>query len=155
MARLPKAAVQPRGGRCPVSLTPRQQRFIGEYLIDLNATQAAIRAGYSAKTAEVQGPRLLGNIRVAAAIKVAQAKRAEKLELTAASITKHLMAIAETAEAEGSVSGLNVARQALMDVARLNGLIIERHETVVRSPEERAARLAELRAERERLTRVH
>ncbi len=44
-----------------MSLTPKQARFVEEYLIDLNATQGAIRAGYSAKTAEVQGSRLLGN----------------------------------------------------------------------------------------------
>lgn len=42
-------------------LTEKQQRFVDEYLIDLNATQAAIRAGYSAKTADVQGSRMLGN----------------------------------------------------------------------------------------------
>ena len=40
-------------------LTPRQQRFCDEYLIDLNATQAAIRAGYSEKTAKQIGQRLL------------------------------------------------------------------------------------------------
>ena len=45
-------------------LTPRQQRFCDEYLIDLNATQAAIRAGYSEKTATVQGSRLLTNVNV-------------------------------------------------------------------------------------------
>ena len=43
-----------------VSLTDRQERFCEEYLLDLNATQAAIRAGYSRKTANQQGPRLLG-----------------------------------------------------------------------------------------------
>jgi hypothetical protein len=48
-------------------MTPRQQRFVDEYLLDLNATQAAVRAGYSARTAEQQGPRLLGNAGVAAA----------------------------------------------------------------------------------------
>ena len=41
-------------GRSGVGLTPRQARFVDEYLIDLNATQAAIRAGYSAKTAQTQ-----------------------------------------------------------------------------------------------------
>ena len=40
-------------------LTEKQQRFVEEYLIDLNATQAAIRAGYSAKTADQQGSRML------------------------------------------------------------------------------------------------
>ena len=45
-------------------LTPRQQRFCDEYLVDLNATQAAIRAGYSKKTANEQGSRLLTNVSV-------------------------------------------------------------------------------------------
>ena len=48
-------------------MTPKQERFAQEYMIDLNATQAAIRAGYSAHTADVQGPRLLGNVGVAVA----------------------------------------------------------------------------------------
>lgn len=42
-------------------LNPKQQRFVEEYLIDMNATQAAIRAGYSAKSARIAGPRLLLN----------------------------------------------------------------------------------------------
>lgn len=45
-------------------LSPKQQRFVDEYLIDLNATQAAIRAGYSEKTAYSQGQRLLNNVEV-------------------------------------------------------------------------------------------
>ena len=45
-------------------MTTKQQRFVEEYLIDLNATQAAIRAGYSAKTANEQGARLLANVSV-------------------------------------------------------------------------------------------
>lgn len=155
MARLSRAAVHPSNGRYAMDLTPRQQRFVQEYLLDLNATQAAIRAGYSRKTAKAIGSRLLTNVDVAQAVADAQAKRAERLELTAASITKQLMSIVDLAEADGSASGLNVARQALMDVAKLNGLVVERHESVIRSPEERAARLAELRAERERLRRTH
>lgn len=45
-------------------LTPKQSRFIDEYLIDLNATQAAIRAGYSAKTANEQGCQHLAKLNV-------------------------------------------------------------------------------------------
>ena len=45
-------------------LTPKQKMFVEEYLIDLNATQAAIRAGYSEKTAYSQGERLLKNVEV-------------------------------------------------------------------------------------------
>lgn len=44
-----------------MALNPKQQRFVTEYLVDLNATQAAIRAGYSKKCANRNGPRLLSN----------------------------------------------------------------------------------------------
>ncbi len=65
-----------------MALTAKQERFVAEYLIDLNATQAAIRAGYSEKTAEQQGSRLLSNAKVAAAIAEAQTKRSERTEVT-------------------------------------------------------------------------
>lgn len=47
-----------------MALNPKQRRFVAEYLIDLNAAQAAIRAGYSEKTAKEQGARLLTNVNV-------------------------------------------------------------------------------------------
>ena len=50
------------------ALNPRQQRFVEEYLVDLNGTQAAIRAGYSARTANEQAARLLANVSVRSAI---------------------------------------------------------------------------------------
>jgi len=59
-------------------LTPRQARFVEEYLVDLNAKQAAIRAGYSAKTAEVLGYETLRYPHVAAAIAAAKAARSER-----------------------------------------------------------------------------
>lgn len=59
-------------------LTEKQQRFVDEYLIDLNATQAAIRAGYSAKTADVQGSRMLGIVKVQQAISEAMAERSKR-----------------------------------------------------------------------------
>jgi len=65
-----------------MTMTPKQARFADEYLIDLNATQAAIRAGYSEKTAEQQGNRLLGNAKVAVYIASQQAKRSERTEIT-------------------------------------------------------------------------
>src|SRR6185437_12394772 len=138
-----------------MSLTPRQERFVVEYLIDLNATQAAIRAGYSKKTANRIGPRLLSNVVVAGAVRGKQLKRAEKLEITAAGITAELQSIAAEARTLAHAPGLSVAGQALMDVAKLNGLIVDTHENITRSPEERSTRLAELRAERERLARTH
>lgn len=59
-------------------LTPKQQRFVEEYLVDLNGTQAAIRAGYSAKTANEQAARLLAKVSIAGAVQTAKAVRAEK-----------------------------------------------------------------------------
>lgn len=75
-------------------LTAKQQRFVAEYLIDLNATQSAVRAGYSAKTAEQQGPRLLGNAGVAAAIQKALQKRAARTEITQDRVLLELSRIA-------------------------------------------------------------
>lgn len=59
-------------------LTDKQQLFVDEYLIDLNATQAAIRAGYSAKTADQQGSRLLANVKVKQAVAEKQAQRSKR-----------------------------------------------------------------------------
>jgi phage terminase small subunit len=63
-------------------LTDKQRLFCDEYLIDLNATQAAIRAGYSPKTADQQASRLLTNVKVQEYIKGKQGKLADKLEIT-------------------------------------------------------------------------
>ena len=58
-------------------LTAKQELFVAEYLVDLNATQAAIRAGYSEKTANEQSARLLAKVSVQAAV---AAKTANQLE---------------------------------------------------------------------------
>ena len=63
-------------------MTPKQSAFVEEYLIDLNATQAAIRAGYSAKTAEWIGPQLLGKSHVSAAIAKRMEDRSKRTEIT-------------------------------------------------------------------------
>lgn len=78
----------------PGSLNARQQRFVDQYLIDLNATQAAIRAGYSARTAEQQGPRLLGNVGVLRAIASGKEARAKVTGITAERVLAELEAMA-------------------------------------------------------------
>lgn len=60
------------------NLTVKQRMFVEEYLIDLNATQAAIRAGYSAKTADQQGSRMLANVKVQQAISERMAERSKR-----------------------------------------------------------------------------
>lgn len=64
-------------------MNEKHQRFVAEYLVDLNATQAAVRAGYSPKTARAQGSRLLTNAAIAAAIAAGASKRLERVGLTA------------------------------------------------------------------------
>lgn len=74
-------------------LTPRQQRFVDEYLIDLNATQAAIRSGYSEKTANREGSRLLSNVDIQAAIKQAQDRRNERCDIDADYVLNRLIQV--------------------------------------------------------------
>lgn len=78
------------------TLTPRQARFVAEYLRDLNATQAAIRSGYSPKTAEQQGSRLLSNAKVSAEIAERRQRRAERVEVQSDDILRELLRIART-----------------------------------------------------------
>lgn len=72
----------PRGQRDGSALNARHQRFVDEYLVDLNATQAAIRAGYSRGSAKVTGHRMLTNANVAAAVRLAQEERAQRVGIT-------------------------------------------------------------------------
>jgi phage terminase small subunit len=74
-------------------LTPKQRAFVREYLIDLNATQAAIRAGYSANSAEVEGSRLLRNAKVGSAVKAAMDLRAERTGITADMVLREMAKI--------------------------------------------------------------
>src|ERR1700746_3486508 len=63
-------------------LTPKQSRFVEEYLVDLNGKQAAIRAGYSANTAEVQASRLLRIVKIQVALSAAMRARSRNTEVT-------------------------------------------------------------------------
>ena len=75
-------------------LTPKQAEFVRQYLVDLNSTQAAIRAGYSEKTAYRIGAELLQKTSVAEAIATAQAKREQRTEITADRVVAELAKIA-------------------------------------------------------------
>lgn len=77
----------------PSPLTAKQQRFVDEYLIDLNATQAAIRAGYSAKTAAQIGRQLLQKTSVADAIADGKAARSVRTLITADRVLQELAVI--------------------------------------------------------------
>lgn len=76
-----------------VKLTDKQKRFIEEYLIDLNATQAAIRAGYSKANADKIGSELLGKTRVKEALQEAQAERSSRVQITQDDVLRGLLEI--------------------------------------------------------------
>lgn len=75
-------------------LTPKQARFVEEYLIDLNATQAAIRAGYSPRGADVQGTRLLANARIRSRVDELIAERSRRTGINQDRIIRELARIA-------------------------------------------------------------
>lgn len=76
-------------------LTPKQQIFVKEYLVDLNATQAAIRAGYSERTAKAQGSRLLTDVDISHAIGEALKTKTEKLDVSVDFVLKGLVEVVE------------------------------------------------------------
>ena len=75
-------------------MTKKQKRFIEEYLIDLNATQAAIRAGYSTDTANEQGCRMLANVSIRSQIDKAIAERSKRTGVNADRVIMELAKIA-------------------------------------------------------------
>lgn len=77
-----------------MALTAKQAAFVREYLVDLNATQAAIRAGYSKKTANVIASELLAKPIIQSAIQEEMKKRAERTEITADKVLKEFAKLA-------------------------------------------------------------
>ncbi len=105
-------------------ITPKQQRFVSEYLKDQNGTQAAIRTGYSAKTAKQQGSRLLADPRIQAAVRAGQKKVAKKAEVTVDSLMAELEQARKLALKEKQASA---AVTATMGKGKLAGLLVEKH----------------------------
>jgi phage terminase small subunit len=75
-------------------LTEKQKAFAAEYLVDMNATNAARRAGYSVRTAGAEGCKLLRLPKISAAIETAQRERAQRVEITANMVVQELAKIA-------------------------------------------------------------
>ena len=113
-------------------MNARQQRFVEEFMLDANAKQAAIRAGYSPKSAEVNGPRLLRYAQVAAAIAEKQKERSERTQVSSDDVVQEL-----ALHAFGRMGDF---------YARDTGRMLEVHEM----PPEVQARLASVKLTRER-----
>lgn len=87
-------------------MNPRQRRFIAEYALDGNAAAAARRAGYSARSARVNGPRMLSNAAVRGALQVSQREAAQRLELDRQRVLAGLLEAVETARARADPHAL-------------------------------------------------
>ena len=106
-------------------LTNKQQRFVEEYATDSNAKQAAIRAGYSERSAEVQGYQLLQKTSVAAAIRGVRRSVAEQLNITTQDVLNGL----HTEATAGDTSEPNSSRVKAWEIlGKHMGMFIERQE---------------------------
>ena len=107
------------------ALTAKQARFVEEFLVDLNATQAAIRAGYSVKTARSIGFENMTKPDIVVAIEAAQEARRERLGVTIDSISRDLDEDRKLAHRIGQAGAAVSATSAK---AKLHGLMTEKHE---------------------------
>ncbi|CAM3474026.1 terminase small subunit [Parendozoicomonas haliclonae] len=105
-------------------MQPKHQRFVDEYIIDQNATRAAIAAGYSERTATSQGSRLLTKVKVQQAIEERQNQISQSLQITASDKRERLWAIAtfntETIEDPHGEMRMRDPRAATSAIAELN-----------------------------------
>lgn len=92
-----------------MALTAKQERFVSEYLVDLNATQAAIRAGYSERTADRIGPELLGKTCVSKAIQAAIEERSKRTGITQEKVVEEIGKIAFATAADCADTELKYA----------------------------------------------
>lgn len=76
-------------------MTPKQEAFVREYLIDLNASAAYRRAGYTSGNADVNGPRLLGKAGIQGAIQKAMDERAKRTEINADYVLQNIVEIGQ------------------------------------------------------------
>ena len=102
-----------------MKLNPKQSRFVEEYLVDLNATQAAIRAGYSEKTANRTGPENLSKPVIADAIQIAQAERSARTQITVDKVLTDIELIKQ--DAMQSEAGRMINHAAALKACELQG----------------------------------
>ena len=102
----------------------RHERFAQELAKGVAASQAYTAAGY--KPNDGNAIRMKGNERIAARVAEIQERGAIRAELTVASLTEDLRRIRQMAEKNSDAASLSVARQATMDMGKLNGLVIDR-----------------------------
>lgn len=117
----------------PATRSPKIRQFVSEYLVDLNATRAAVRAGYSPKTAGAQGSELLKRPDVQAVIAEEMEARAKRSEITADRVLMELgfLAFSDIGEVLSGGDGASIEVRSLKDmpasIRRCIESITERH----------------------------
>ena len=124
-------------------LSPKQQCFVAEYLVDLNATQAAIRAGYSPKTAKEQATRLLSKAHIRDAVAVAMAERSRRTGINQDRIVQELAKIAlvkmtDVVDADGRIREDATDE----DLSCIESIKYKRSDSDMGSSEEREVKIA-------------
>jgi len=108
----------------PALDNPRHELFAQELAKGRTQVESYSAAGY--KPSEQHACRLASSGKVAARVIEIQERAAVRTEITVASITERLLAIAKKGEAEEAAPMLSVARASLMDAAKLNGLVVDK-----------------------------
>lgn len=110
------------------NLTAKQQCFVDEYLIDLNGTQAYIRAGYQSKSPEVEASKLLRNPKVKEKIDEAMGKRQDRLKLTQDEVLQDLMDLRDMCMGKKPVKVMTIvknAREGTAEPVEVEGVVFE------------------------------
>lgn len=110
----------------PALSNPKHERFAQALAKGMTQAEAYADAGY--KPSEPNASRLTSNDKVQKRVAELQERAAVRTEITVASITERLLAIATKAEKSGDAPMLQAARASLMDAAKLNGLVVEKGE---------------------------
>lgn len=114
------------------NLTPKQEAFVQAYLTTGNASKA-YRATYNSESMKVatvnrSAKELLENPKIAARLSTLRERAVERTMVTVDMLTTNLLRIAKKGEDLAEASGLGVARASMMDVAKLNGLVVDKKE---------------------------
>lgn len=116
------------GPAMPALSNPRHERFAQELAKGSSASDAYVTAGYKASRAAAS--RMSSKVNIADRVSEIRERASIRAEISIASVTARLERIADKAEAMGDSAGLSVARAAMMDAAKLNGLVVEKSENV-------------------------
>lgn len=109
----------------------RIQQFIEEYLKDGNGTQAAIRAGYSKRTATVQASRLLANAKVQKIVRERRQELAEREGVTREWLVAEARGVIEKCRAKGAKFNPRAIIQACYFLAEVNGFMVKKSESAI------------------------